>query len=149
MDDHLFQSILNLKHLTYHEDLANKSCFRQHCQRLSRRVLPEKCHGHMVVLHVKAYALCLVDQVLELFNFCLILQHEIQRVCNAILFENVEVRCNNVVHGPKHVCGIVCTNLNHKSRTNYVYELLQFYGYICLCFCVPNFIDGAQENITH
>ena len=126
MDDHLFQSILSLKHLTYHEELASKLCFYQHYQRLFRKVLLEECHGHMVVPHVKAYTLCLVDQVLELVNFCPILQHEIQCVCTAALFENVEVRRNNVIYGPKHVCGIVCANLSHKSRTNCVYELLQF-----------------------
>jgi hypothetical protein len=86
-------------------------------------VLLEECHGDIVVPHVKAYVLCNIDQVLELFNFCPVLQHEIQRVYSAALFENVGVRRNNVVHGPKHVCGIVCANLSHKSRTNRVYEL--------------------------
>jgi hypothetical protein len=70
-------------------------------------------------------------------------------VCSAALFEDVGVRYNNVVHGPKHVCGIVCANLSHESRTNRIYKLLQFRGYICLCFLVPNCIDGAQENFTH
>jgi hypothetical protein len=136
MDDHLFQSIFNLKHSTYHEELASKSCFCRHYQRLSRRVLPKECHSHMVVPHVKAYALCPIDQVLQLFSFCLVFQHEIQGVCSAALFENVGVHRNNVVYSSKHVYGFVCANLCPKSRTNRIYELLQFRGYICLCFLI-------------
>ena len=68
----------------------------------------------MVDPHVKEHMLCLLNRVLELVYFCPILQHEIQSVCSAILFETVGVCCDNVIHGPKHIRSIVCANLGHE-----------------------------------
>jgi hypothetical protein len=59
-----------------------------------------------MVPHINAYTLGLVNQVLELVNFCPILQHEIQSVCGATLFENVGICRDNVVHGPKHIVAL-------------------------------------------
>jgi hypothetical protein len=96
-----------------------------------------------MVAHVNTHTLRLLNQVLELVNFCPILQHEIQSMCGAALFGNVGVCRDNVIHGPKHIRSIVCANLSHEPRTNILDELLQFCGNVCLRFLVPSRLNGA------
>jgi hypothetical protein len=43
-----------------------------------------------MVAHVNTHTLRLLNQVLELVNFCPILQHEIQSMCGVALFGNVD-----------------------------------------------------------
>jgi hypothetical protein len=102
----------------------------------------------MMVAHVNTYTLRLLNQVLELVNFCPIFQHEIQSMCGATLFGNVGVCRDNVIHGPKHIHSIVCANLSHEPRTNILDELLQFCGNVCLRFLVPSRVNGALKNVT-
>jgi hypothetical protein len=57
---------------------------------------------------------------------------------NTTMFENVEVCRDDVVYGANHICSIVYTNLDHKTRTNLINELLQFRSNVSLCFLVPS-----------
>jgi hypothetical protein len=96
-----------------------------------------------MVHYVKKHMLCPLDQVLELVNFCPMLQHDILSVCNTTLFGNMGVHHDDVIHSTKHICSIVCTDLSHETRTNLVNELLQFHGNVCLCLLVPNCVNRA------